>query len=109
MIIPEVVRIGSCYYDVEFTDDSIVVGSQVCYGAVDFDNHIIKLSSKLGDEQSQEQTFLHELVHAMVEERALDFKNDDMDFIVNELSKGLHQVILDNPHMFLEVEITESE
>lgn len=109
MNIPECVRIGSCFYDVEFTDENLVIDGKACYGLIEFDNHVIKLCNKLGDAQQQEQTFLHELVHGIASERSIDFKNDDMEFIVDEISKGLHQVILDNPLIFLEVEFTESE
>jgi Zn-dependent peptidase ImmA (M78 family) len=107
MIIPEVVRIGSCYYDVIFTDKDLVANHQECYACVDYNKHVIEINSLLGDEQLNELSLLHEMFHVILKDRGIEVENEE--FIVEELAKGLHQVILDNPHMFLEVEITESE
>lgn len=104
MNIPEVVRIGSCYYDVEFTNEVMTLNKVEVSGIIDYNNHVIQLSSSIGDVQQQEQTFLHEVVHGIARDRSLDLgENEEM--IVDEISKGLHQVILDNPRMF----ITEKE
>ena len=104
MNIPEVVRIGSCYYDVEFTNEVMTLNKVEVSGIIDYNNHVIQLRSSIGDVQQQEQTFLHEVVHGIVRDRSLDLgENEEM--IVDEISKGLHQVILDNPRMF----ITEKE
>ena len=104
MNIPGVIRIGSCYYDVEFTDETLTVDGTEVMGLIEYHNHLIKIRTKLGDIQQQEQTFLHELVHGIARDRSLDLgENEEM--IVDEISKGLHQVILDNPRMF----ITEKE
>lgn len=102
MIIPEVVRIGSCFYDVKFVDKELVLNHQECYALIDYNNHVIQISNKLGDIQQQEKSFLHELLHGIVQDRALEI--EDEEFIVDELAKGLHQIILDNPIMFLEGE-----
>lgn len=100
MIIPEVVRIGSCDYFVEFTDNPIVVNHQECYADIDYNLHEIHISNKLGDIQTQEQSFLHEIFHGIVRDRAIEV--EDEEFVVDELAKGLHQIIRDNPIMFLD-------
>lgn len=105
MIIPEVVRIGSCDYDVEFTDRDIVVNHQECYAVIDYNNHLIEISSKLGDIQTQEKSFLHEMFHGILKERAIEV--EDEEFVVDELAKALHQIIRDNPIMFLNEENIE--
>lgn len=56
MIIPEVVRIGSCFYDVEFVDKELVLNHQECYALIDYNNHVIQISNKLGDIQQQESS-----------------------------------------------------
>jgi len=100
MIIPEVVRIGSSDYEVEFTDNPIVVDHKECYAAIDYNNHTIEISNQLGDIQTQEQSFLHELFHGIVRDRALEIQ--DEEFVVDELAKAMHQVIRDNKIMFLD-------
>lgn len=100
MIIPEVVRIGSCDYSVEFTDRDIVVNHQESYALIDYNNHVIEISSKLGDVQTQELSFLHELFHGILKERAIEVENEE--FVVDELAKALHQIIRDNPEIFLD-------
>lgn len=111
MNIPGVIRIGSCYYDVEFTNEVMTLNKVEVSGIIDYNNHVIQLRSSIGDVQQQEQTFLHEVVHGIVRDRSLDLgENEEM--IVEEISKGLHQVILDNPRMFMDknvIEFTEGE
>lgn len=100
MIIPEVVRIGSCDYEVEFTKNDIIVDREQCKAAIDYDNHLISIDSKIGDRQSHEQSFLHEIFHGVLRDRAI--KVDEEEFVVDELAKGLHQIIRDNPEMFMD-------
>jgi len=102
MIIPEVVRIGSCDYEVILTDKVTLKESHQCYGHIDWEHHVIEIDKTLQDVQGLEHTFLHELVHGIVYERSLDLENSDEETIADELAKGLHQVIRDNPEMFLD-------
>jgi len=104
MNIPGVVRIGSCYYDVEFTNDTLTVDGREVMGVIEYYNHVIRIKMGMGDIQQQEQTFLHEVVHGITRDRGMEL-GDQEETIVDEISKGLHQVILDNPRMF----ITEKE
>ena len=96
--IPNIVRIGSCDYKVEQTDNTLVLENKVCYGVIDYDKHLIELKRDLGDKQQMELTFLHELFHGMVRERGLELDNEEL--VVDELAKVLHQVIRDNKEIF---------
>lgn len=96
--IPAVVRVGSCDYAVEFVEHPLTLNDKECLGVVDFNMHRISINSNLGDRQQHELTFLHELLHAIVHERGLELENEEL--IVNELTRGLHQIIRDNPTMF---------
>lgn len=101
MNIPELVRIGSMDYTVILSEKIILKESKQCYGHINFENHLIKIDKTLQDPQGQEQTFLHELVHGIIKERNLDLFNSDEETIVDELASGLHQVIRDNPKIFI--------
>ena len=101
MIIPEVVRVGSVFYEVKTQDTPIVMNGVQCLGYCDYFNHIIMLDESMQDEQTMEQTFCHELVHAMMFERKLNLEamglsNLQMEEVVDNLGIALHQVLLDN-------------
>lgn len=100
MNIPEKVRIGSMDYIVKLTDETIVLNSRECKGMIDYEFHEIKINNQVQDKQSQEQTFLHELIHGIIRERNLDLQNSDEEIITDEIAVGLHQVIRDNPEIF---------
>ena len=101
MIIPEVVRVGSVFYEVKTQETPIVMNGVQCLGYCDYFNHIIMLDESMQDEQTMEQTFCHELVHAMMFERKLNLEamglsNLQMEEVVDNLGIALHQVLLDN-------------
>ena len=106
MIIPELVRVGSVFYEVKTQTTPIVMNGVQCLGYCDYFNHIIMLDESMQDEQTMEQTFCHELVHAMMFERKLNLEamglsNTQMEEVVDNLGIALHQVLLDNPDIAL--------
>ena len=101
MIIPELVRVGSVFYEVKTQDTPIVMNGVQCLGYCDLYSHTIMLDESMQDEQTMEQTFCHELVHAMMFERKLNLEamglsNAQMEEVVDNLGIALHQVLLDN-------------
>lgn len=95
------VRVGSMDYDVILTDEKIInQDGEECLGLTDHNLHEIKISTNLQNEQGQEKTFLHELIHAMIEERNLDFEGITEEILAEDLSSILYQVVRDNPEMF---------
>ena len=109
MIIPEVVRVGSVFYEVKTQETPIVMSGIQCLGYCDAYNHTIMLDVTMQDDQTLEQTFCHELVHAMMFERKLNLEsmglsNAQMEEVVDNLGMALHQVLLDNPDITLSPE-----
>lgn len=102
MKIPKSIRIGSCDYEVNLEDKTIVNNGRQCYGEINYDYHEINIDTSIQDKQTQEQTFLHELMHGIVNSRKLDLQNSDDETITDEIAIGLHQVIRDNPNIFKE-------
>ena len=101
MIIPKVVRVGSVFYEVKTQQTPIVMNGVQCLGYCDYYSHTIMLDESMQDEQTMEQTFCHELVHAMMFERKLNLEamglsNAQMEDVVDNLGIALHQVLLDN-------------
>lgn len=106
MIIPELVRVGSVFYEVKTQDTPIVMKGAQCLGYCDFYSHTIMLDESMQDEQTMEQTFCHELVHALMFERkinleAMGLSKAQMEDVVDNLGIALHQVLLDNPDIAL--------
>lgn len=104
MNIPDRVRIGSVDYKVILKNEELVMNDRLCYGFIDFENTEISINKSRQNLSRQEQTFLHEIVHGIIKERSLDIENSDEETIVNEIALGLHQVIRDNPDIFLKSE-----
>jgi Zn-dependent peptidase ImmA (M78 family) len=102
MQIPKTVKVGGCVYRVLQTRDSIFIDGDLCHGVCDYDKHLITLNTELQDEQGQQQTFFHELIHAIADDKQINFKKYDTETITDLLGIGLHQVVVDNPKMFKE-------
>ena len=75
MIIPDQIRVGSTFYTVKAQATPIVMNGMQCYGYCDPNMHEILLDAGLiSDEQTMEQTFCHELIHAMMFERKINLE-----------------------------------
>ena len=75
MIIPDQIRVGSTFYTVKAQTTPIVNNGLQCYGYCDPNKHEIILDGGLiSDEQTMEQTFCHELIHAMMFERKINLE-----------------------------------
>ena len=110
MIIPNEIRVGSTFYTVKAQATPIVMNGMQCYGYCDPNMHEILLDAGLiSDEQTMEQTFCHELIHAMMFERkinleAMGLSNAQMEHVVDSLGISLHQILMDNPDITLTAE-----
>lgn len=91
------VKIGYKEYEIVKKEEVIELPSE-CYGKIDFDKEIIEIATKFNQNQ-QNQTFLHELIHGIFEKLDMnELKNNEQ--VVNQLSKAFYEIILDNPHIF---------
>ena len=110
MIIPEIIRVGSTFYTVKAQETPIVINGKQCYGYCDPNIHEIVLDAGLiSDEQTMEQTFCHELIHAMMFERKINLEawgltNAQMEHVVDSLGISLHQILMDNPDITMTAE-----
>lgn len=105
MIIPREVKVGNFVYDVEITDEPILLDYQVCMGICDSQNQVIRIDENLTG-QNKERVFLHELFHAMTVDKELDF-GEDTEHVIDTLAKSLHGVLVDNPMLFVDENILE--
>ena len=91
-------KIGSIDYEVIKDSPVYEEGTQL-WGRIAFDESTIKLDDKLQGQQCLEVTFLHELIHGML--YSVNSEHTHNEKLIEELSKALHQVIRDNPNMFM--------
>lgn len=108
MQIPKQVRIGSIDYDVVDPGEAILFNGQQCYGMIDFVDSQIYLDTTIQGKQKLELTFLHEVVHGMLQSRSLDEAAAN-ETLVDEIAIALHQLIRDNPKIFESVENAKVE
>lgn len=97
MEIKNKIKIGSMEYEVIKTDKPILLDNEACNGIIDYENLFIEISNNRAI-QKQEETFIHEILHGIIRERSLILEDEEM--IVEEISKGLYQVIKDNQEIF---------
>lgn len=91
------IKIGSMEYEVIKTDKPILLDNEVCNGVIDYENLFIEINTNRAI-QKQEETFIHEILHGIIHERNLILEDEEK--IVEEISKGLYQVIKDNIEIF---------
>ena len=97
MIIPDKVKVAGYTYNIERPAEAFPDGTVVCDGIHWFNEQIIRVA-RTGNEQYQSTIFIHELVHAIIASYC-GVDNQDEQF-VEQLAKGLYQVITDNPEIF---------
>ena len=100
MKIPNKVKIGNVVYDIKLSDEVILMDNKRAYGQIDFNFHTIKIDNSLQDIQGQEETFFHEVFHGIVHQRNFDYDKTDEENITEELARGFHEFIKDNPLIF---------
>lgn len=91
MKLPEEIKVCGINYKVELVDFIDVAGERNYQGMCHFDQTKIEILSSLSD-QRKEQTFIHELTHAIFYEAGYDEQDEDM---VNRVGIVLHQVLKD--------------
>lgn len=97
MEIKDKAKIGAMEYEVIKTDKTILLDNKVCDGIIDYEDLVIKISNNRAI-QKQEEIFIHEILDGIIRERNLILEDEEM--IVEEISKGLYQVIKDNSGIF---------
>jgi hypothetical protein len=89
---PKVIKVGPFKYRLLFTPTLPDVG-----GFTDLDQSIIAVSTA-GSLEHQQETLLHELLHAVCDATALRNKSrDEQEELVSALSPGIFALLRENP------------
>ena len=96
MKIPEKINISGIEYEVIKTEGPLVVEGDQVYGLIDYNNRNIKLDTKIQDEQGLKSTFIHEVLHGIVFDRQIDWKNDGEETIIEQLARGIYSMLKEN-------------
>lgn len=98
MILPTTVKVGGVNYTVE--EQEHLIQKEDIWGKVDYFSTEIQVDASLSIDR-KEQTFIHELTHAIFLEAGYKEQEEDM---INRVSIVLHQVLKDNPNLVQSVE-----
>ena len=94
------VKVGGLTYNVECFE---LIGNKV--GWTDSNRVVIQIDNQRQDKQRQEQTLIHEIVHAMFDGAGLiaksEYEEEQEEDVVNRLGIMLHQVLKDNDFSWL--------
>ena len=101
MKISTTIRIAGYDYKVIRPESPFVSGDKPCDGSFNFSEQEIKVS-RSGNINYQQTVFLHELTHALIEHYCSGafYNIDDEEQFVEHFSKGLYQLITENPEIF---------
>lgn len=94
----ETIKVGGITYKVEQKESVEINQDKNYYGVCNFKDATLEISNTV-NEQRQNQTFIHELMHAIFNEAGIEIENEED--IVNRSSLILHQVLKDNDFSFL--------
>jgi len=95
MRIPEKIKIGGFIYNIERPEGSFVSNAGVALdGEHSFSEKRISVCTR-GCGDYQDVIFLHEVCHAIIE--CYVGPNEQDERFVEQFSKGLYQVLIDNP------------
>lgn len=94
MNIPKTIKVGGVTYTVDYVDHLLMDTTEV-FGICDIRESTIHLLSSLRPQQ-MEITFIHELIHAILNHCDLD----QDEHAVEILAQALYMVIEDNPGIF---------
>lgn len=92
-MLPTTVKVGCVQYTVAEKDH--MIQKDGLWGEVNYYNTEINVDSSLSNER-KEQTFIHEVTHAIFLEAGYKEQEEDM---INRVSIVLHQVLRDNPNL----------
>lgn len=100
MNIPKKIRIGGIDHPIKYKDNLRNENDERLYGQIDLSASVITLSSDpaAGKERITE-TLLHEIIHGVLYHAGVT-EFEDEEHVCNVVSRGLYQVIADNPTLF---------
>lgn len=97
MRIPKQVKVGGFTYHVDRPDGAFVSDGAALDGEHSLSEKTIRVSTH-GCGDYQDLVFIHELCHAIIEHYVSPKDHDER--FVEQFSKGLYQVLVDNPEIF---------
>ena len=114
MNIPKNFKVGGMDYEVVFEDKLFTDDGLALLGMCDYYKNQIIIDDKIQNAQRVEQTFFHELAHAILYEQGINLQNmglsyNDMENVVDGIGRGLHCLFKDNPNFMHECKCKAAE
>lgn len=96
MNIPDKVKIGNINYEIVKTQNELIFEDEPVDGTISFEESKIELNTSNKSEQYIEETFIHEMVHGIFNYMGIN----QSEKLVDKVTKGFHQLVIDNPGIF---------
>lgn len=90
--------VDSVEYEVEYTDEVILVDNLQCVADVNYNTAKIRLSDEVKGSGNEARILLHEIIHALLFERGLK-EDSQNESLVDELSAGIINLFRKNPEL----------
>lgn len=90
------IKIGGIFYQIK-RERNLEDANQSVWGVTQYEESLIKIREGMS-KQKEEQTLIHESLHAMLHESGIDNLANDEN-LVTPLGNMLYQFITDNPQM----------
>lgn len=94
----ERIKVGGVTYAIERKESVEINQDKNYYGVCNFKDTLIQISNTV-NEQRQQQTLIHEIMHAVFHEAGIELDNEET--VVNQASLVWYQVLKDNDFSFL--------
>ncbi|MFL0165608.1 hypothetical protein [Candidatus Clostridium helianthi] len=96
MNIPDKVKIGNINYEIVKTQNELIFEDEPVDGTISFEESKIELNTSNKSKQYIEETFIHEMVHGIFNYMGIN----QSEKLVDKVTKGFHQLVIDNPGIF---------
>ncbi|AFC62008.1 hypothetical protein G166_gp76 [Clostridium phage phi8074-B1] len=90
-------KIGGLTYDLQLLDSPPKLNGNAVLGMINYDRQEIYISNEQHIE-TKLVTILHEILHGIVHDRNLPVGGNEEN-IVDGLSRGIYQILVDNPRL----------
>jgi hypothetical protein len=104
MKIPKTLSIGGIEHAI-YETPSVTNGKESLYGRIDYGDCAIHISSaECGAYEHKCVTMLHEALHGISHQAALNFKKDSEERIITALAFGVYRLFQDNARRLFDIE-----
>lgn len=96
---PKSIKIFSKEYTIQYVDTLGNVdphSEDYLYGCIDFRSNTIRVFNNFPSPRDHYKTLAHEVLHGIVADLGIDFKNDSEERIIDNIALGIADILISN-------------